>query len=1101
MTFWQLCLRSLRYHWRAHLGVLLGVTVSTAVLVGALAVGDSVRYSLRQMALARLGDVHLALQGRSRFFRAELGRQLGEALNVPAAAVILLPGSAALPENEEERAGRVQVVGIDEQFWQLRKGESPVRLAGDEAAINTRLAQRLRLREGQEILLRVDKPSLLSRDAPLSTIQDASVPIRLRVAAIVPDRAAGRFSLNANQTPPLNAFVPMELLQSKLGLRGRANTLLVGAGAQAPGPDQATQALWKLWRFEDAGLELRTLPPPRGSTLELRTDRVFLEPAVGEAALGADPRAQGVLTYFVNELRLRDRATPYSTVAAMQGGPVPNDLRPNEMLINQWLAEDLGASPGDSITLRFWVAGPMRHLIEREASFRVRAILPMSGPALDPELMPNIPGLADKKDCRDWEPGVPIDLQKIRDKDQAYWDRYRGTPKAFISLEAGRALWQSRFGDLTAVRFQSNAASREDIEAHIRQAINPGALGLFFVPVRQQALAAGEQSLDFGQLFLGFSFFLIVAGLLLTALLFAFGAEQRGEESGILLALGFKPRTVQRLLLGEGAALAAIASTLGVLAAGAYTRALVWGLSGVWSGAVAGAALTYHAETATLVGGGLAAFLCALGAIWLVTRGQARAPVRVLLAGGIGETQSVPRLTIGRSLTLALALLGTAVVLSGAAFLNREGPSPGLFFGAGALLLAGAMALCRAFLAALTRADGQRQLTLGLLGIRNSARRPARSLAVIGLLACGAFLVVAVGAGRKDPAANPDRPESGTGGFAFYGETTLPVLQDLNSPEGRETYSLDEERLAEAQIVPLRLREGDEASCLNLNRAQMPRLLAVDPEMLARRESFTFTAAMPPHNRKEGWKLLNAAMPDGAVPAVADSNTLTWALGRKVGDTVPYVDEQGRPFNLRIVGVIASSILQGGLIVAERQFLERFPSISGYNVILVNAPASAAEAVREELQRGLADLGVDLESAPRRLMDFAEVENTYLSIFAVLGGLGLLLGSVGLGVLVLRNVLERRSELALLRAVGFTRPRLRWLVLSEHIMLLALGLGAGSAAALVAVIPALSTPAAEVPYASLSITLAAVVAMGVLWTLGATVLALRGPLMQALRNE
>jgi hypothetical protein len=68
-------------------------------------------------------------------------------------------------------------------------------------------------------------------------------------------------------------------------------------------------------------------------------------------------------------------------------------------------------------------------------------------------------------------------------------------------------------------------------------------------------------------------------------------------------------------------------------------------------------------------------------------------------------------------------------------------------------------------------------------------------------------------------------------------------------------------------------------------------------------------------------------------------------------------------------------------------------------------------------------------------------------------------------------------------------------------MLLALGLGAGSAAALVAVIPALSTPAAEVPYASLSITLAAVVAMGVLWTLGATVLALRGPLMQALRNE
>src|SRR2546425_885221 len=82
-------------------------------------------------------------------------------------------------------------------------------------------------------------------------------------------------------------------------------------------------------------------------------------------------------------------------------------------------------------------------------------------------------------------------------------------------------------------------------------------------------------------------------------------------------------------------------------------------------------------------------------------------------------------------------------------------------------------------------------------------------------------------------------------------------------------------------------------------------------------------------------------------------------------------------------------------------------------------------------------------SATRRLAAFNAVQNTYLNTFQVLGGLGLLLGSMGLGVVVLRNVLERRSELGLLQAVGFTRRSIRWLVLSEHGGLLALGLAVG----------------------------------------------------------
>ena len=69
MTRGRLIFNSLTHHARSHLGTLLGVVVASAVLIGALVVGDSVRFSLRQHALKRLGGVRLALVQHDRFFR------------------------------------------------------------------------------------------------------------------------------------------------------------------------------------------------------------------------------------------------------------------------------------------------------------------------------------------------------------------------------------------------------------------------------------------------------------------------------------------------------------------------------------------------------------------------------------------------------------------------------------------------------------------------------------------------------------------------------------------------------------------------------------------------------------------------------------------------------------------------------------------------------------------------------------------------------------------------------------------------------------------------------------------------------------------------
>jgi ABC-type antimicrobial peptide transport system permease subunit len=1102
VTLWGLAARGLRFFWRSHLGVLLGAAVAAAVLAGALAVGDSVRYSLREAALARLGGVHLALHSPGRFFRAEIAEGMAAELNAPVAPVLILRGTATRmgQEGGDARVGRVQVLGVSDEFWRLGNAP-PARMTtpdgGEGVALNDQLARSLGVKVGDDVLLRVDKPSLLSRDAPLSTIDDATVTLRLPVSAIVDARGFGRFSLEANQVPPHNAFLPLAVLQRAVSATGRASTLLAGRGRNAPlSAPAATQALWKRWELADAGLELRDVPGQ--DAVELRTERIFLDPPVGEAAIKAAPGARGVLTYFVNELRVENtgRATPYSTVAALEGSLIPPGMADDEILINRWLADDVGAKPGDRLTLAYWLVGPLRRLEEHKSMFRVRAVLPMEGSARDPGLMPPIPGLADKKDCREWEPGVPIDLQKIRDKDQAYWAAYRGTPKAFLTLRAGQRIWDNRFGNLTAVRYPG--AARMEVQSQLRQAINPAAMGLFFLSVRESALLASGASMDFGQLFLGFSLFLIVAALLLTALLFALGVEQRAEETGTLLAVGFPPARVRGLLLWEGGALGLIAALLGVGLATLYTRAVIRGLSTVWSGAVGGSTLEFHARSATLAGGGLASFLLALFAVYLVARRQARAPARELLAAGSeSETRLLAPSRGGRLPGLPTAWVAGATGIA----LAFAGGTAGAFFGAGALLLIAGIAACRALLAHWERQAAGDRLTVGTVAIRGTARRPGRSLGAVALFACGSFLVVAVGASRHDPGENAHRRASGTGGFALYGEASLPVYLDLNTPEGRDQFGLDPAPLRDSAIVALRLRDGDEASCLNLNRAQTPRLLGVRPDDLAGRGAFAFGQTAEGAESGGPWKLLDRKEADGAVPVVGDMNTVVWSLGKKLGDTLPYVDDRGRTHKLRIVGVLANSVLQGSLVLSEENFTRLFPGASGYQVFLVDAPAASAGAVSRELTRGLEDAGLSLTPAAERLAAFNTVENTYLSIFALLGGLGLILGSAGLGVVVLRNVWERRGELALLRAVGWRARALHGLVFREHALLLALGLGVGVASALVAVLPALRSPGAEVPVVSLALTLLAVLLSGLAWTWAATALALRGSLLSALRGE
>jgi hypothetical protein len=339
------------------------------------------------------------------------------------------------------------------------------------------------------------------------------------------------------------------------------------------------------------------------------------------------------------------------------------------------------------------------------------------------------------------------------------------------------------------------------------------------------------------------------------------------------------------------------------------------------------------------------------------------------------------------------------------------------------------------------RVDSDTPLDAGHLGALNLRSRRSRSLTVVGLIATAVFMVLSVASFRKQVGRDWLNRNSGTGGFAFWVETT--AAQNLSRDGKSKGFEIFERHMSElGEIVPLRAGVGDNANCFNLNSTTQPRLLAVDSARLAARGAFPLK--LPPGNPSDfGWNALRTGGADVAIPALVDETTLLWALKRKVGDTLAYADENGRTFNVQIVGTIPDSIFQGYLIVDEQLFLHRFPSSPGYSIFLIDARAPTT----------LRDAGGRVDITRDVLAAFHQIENTYIAIFNVLGSLGVILGSLGLAVVIARNLRERRGEFAVMSAIGIPRRVLARMVFAEFGRLVFWGISIGAVASAIAVWP------------------------------------------------
>ncbi|MDA0348838.1 MAG: FtsX-like permease family protein [Verrucomicrobia bacterium] len=1039
-------LQSLWHFRNAYLGVFLGSVLGAMVLLGALFSGSSVKESLRRIGENRIGQTTHLITGGDRFFREQLASDLEVGADLAAAPVLFAKGVAS---KGRDVANQVQLVGVTSSFWKFAPEPLDLNLSESNVAINGVLAERLGLGVGDTLIIRFQRPGVIAGNAPVAGADDSLESVRCTVERVLDDASFGRFSLETTQVPQPSVFMPIKLLQEAFEFEGRANLLLLKTNLSGKDIEAALKQRATLTDYQISLDWLET-----AQTWEVKSERVFIDSQIGQAILDGIPRVQPVTSYLVNGIKIGENSTPYSIGSSVDPKTVsflPDDLAADEVVLNSWVAEDLNARVGDFVELSYYQTAQSGLLVEQSSNYTVRSIIPIEGQAADRDWMPNFPGISEAEVPSDWDAGLPLEMDRIRDKDEDYWEEYRGTPKVFLPLEAGQNIWSTRWGDFTALRIPRG--QQVDLEPDILDVLRPEMNQLLVQGFRSHAQASASSAVDFGGLFVGMSFFLILAALGLVAMLFQFCLLQRNREAALLSSLGIKGKQLMRWRLGEGILILIVGCVVGLPLAAWYTKRILSFLETIWAGQTSASTFVFHADPMTISIGVISFLVMSLIVLWLALRRQAKQSLSIRLKSNVEETTY----TSGRPWKTQLLVVGGLVLgISSVLMSGSLMPAQGAFYMAGFSLLIAGLGYCRLRLLKLASHKGEQEMDPSYLGKLNISSRVSRSLTVVGLIASAVFMVLSVASFRKHVGDDWLERSSGTGGFALLSETTTA----LNLPrdgEG-ETFEIFENVKADvSQIVPIRKGAGDNVNCFNLNTTSQPQLIGVNVGTLNELGAFQLSK-LDETLAGDNWEKLESLTASNAVPAIVDETTMMWALKKKVGDTFLYQNETGQDFRVQIVGTIKESIFQGYLLVDEGHLLREFPSNPGYSMFLVDVlPETDVSEVRNRIESASTDQGGKVDLSRDILASFHEIENTYIAIFNVLGSLGVVLGSLGLTIVVARSIQERLGEFSVMTAIGISRKLLGRLVYSEYSRLVAWGLLIGLIASGISVWPNLQT--------------------------------------------
>lgn len=1079
--------RTLLYYRSSVISQILIIMLLSAVISGSLMTGNSIRYSLRRSSSEKLGNTGIAVNSGLRYFDPSVGLKVSRHAGIESAGILEMQGYCQNFATGES-AFRVNIIGIDSSFFPFH-GDANTLISKGEVAVNSKLAEQLGLDEGDDIIIRFDNISDIPADAPFAPEKGPGTSMVMKAGRILSPAQTGNFSLGISQITPLNIFINRSDILTEDGEAPGINRLLVESNRDVTVND-IYNSLVSVLTPGDIGLKVRY--SERTGSYEIISARIFLDESLIEEIKGVLPTAEPVITYMGNQFISGSQMTPYSFISGLPSSLFPGITGGDGIIINDWLAADLGASTGDTIEVRWYSPDIANRLTEQSGRFIVSKVAGMNDPMADPYLMPDFPGISGSESCSDWDAGVPLDLNLIRPEDEDYWNKYKGTPKALISYGKGRELWGSNYGPATSLRFPTGITESQIISA-LSGSIDPYRTGFTINDVQAESIRAASQGTDFSTLFLSLGFFIIISSIVLLILVISTYLDARKAQVRTFFALGFTDRYMGRMLIYEAGVVAFAGAVAGLAAGVLFNSLVIRALNSVWSGAVQTDTLVAGMAFYPVLTGFSATLVITLVIISIKTK-------NFLKSFKKAETGIYKGHSARLNLVLLIACSLPALIFFVISLVSDKLATP-FSFVAGTMvfislvLLFRQLVLKKPVIDASSAGRGKKVIT----ALYNSFN-PSHSTTPLVFIAAGIFAIMITGINKMNISDRMLEPSGGTGGYLFWSELGVPVKEDLNSRAGRVEFGLDDEELQELSFVHARRSQGDDASCLNLNNVSAPPLLGIDPQSFIKKGAFSFATRMKGPGRKNPWEMLDTPAGDNVIYGIADQTVMQWGLKIRTGDTLVIRAENGEPLSIVIAAGMKASVFQGYVITGFRDFNRYFPSVSGSQIFLIDGDPEKSDMYRELLETRFLNYGIRLETGAERLESFFGVNNTYLSVFSSLGTIGMVLGIAGLGFIMLRNYSRRKQEFALMMAAGFTARGIRGMIINDQLRVLVAGIITGALPALIASLPSLRS-GTDIPWMLFILMVSSIFFAGLVSLLIAVSRIEAGSLISSLRKE
>jgi len=1059
----RIIVRSTKFYKKPVLYQVLIIVLLSAVITGSLLTGRSVKESLKKSASEHLGSTGILISSGIRYFDYDLVQRLKDSTGMKCTGILEMKGYCQ-SLTSQKAVFNTNIYGIKSDFF-IFHGFDTISVKHGEVAINKRLADYLGIKPGEDLIIKFKEISEIPSDAPFAPSQDQGKSLVLKVGSIIESNGGGNFSLSISQIAPMNIFINLSDLEEAHVSHFKINRLLI-KNDNINSLQKTSETLKHYLKLPDIGLRLRFVNKTGG--YELISGRVFIDESIVKEISSRMTSSAPILTYLGNRLNAGTRSTPYSFVSALPSSLYPEIASGNRMIINKWMALDLSVEKEDTIKLFWYSPDSLNNLVEKNRSFIVEEIVDMKGIWSDSLLMPDFPGISGKELCSDWDAGVPIKMHEIRTKDEDYWNRYRGTPKAFINYEKGRELWGNNFGPATAIRYPAGLTEKA-IEERLGGSLNPEKMGFSLTDLSDESVKAANQSVDFGTLFFSLGFFLILTSLVLLSYATSSYFDSKRRHIKTLFALGFKNRWIVQLLFSEAGLISLSGCFIGAFAGYLVNILITNALNTVWNGAVQTDTLTAYFNIWPIISGFMLTFLTIMVFMLIKVKSflKGLAQNKVEIYKTPSNIQNSYLLSISAIVTISLFVLS---VLSGEKRLLYS-------FSSGTVLLLTLILFWRQYyIKRIINTSGRIKNRKQLSHLYYSFN-PSNAITPILFIAAGIFTVFITGANRMNISDKQMKRSGGTGGYLLWCENIIPVKEDLNTESGRKTMGLDNDQLSEMHFVQIKRSSGNDASCLNLNHITVPPLLGINPEDFIAKKSFSFSRSLASKNIESPWQYLNLTSENNTIYGIADQTVLEWGLKLKPGDTLVVRAESGQRLNIIIAAGLQSSVFQGNVLIGKDNFARYYPSVSGSLVLLVDGNRALIELYKSVLNDRFDNYGINIEKTADRLSSFYKVTNTYLSVFGIFGAMGMIIGVAGLGFVLLGNYNRRKHEFALLLATGFNVKKIKRMILSEQVMILFAGVLSGTASAFVATSPSIKN-SPDMPWMFIILMIVAIVFTG-----------------------